>query len=86
MVVVFSHSKHMNIKALADAASEKFDLVLINAPYLDGSPDRNLIAMAADYGFIFTQTDIQAARLTELLKSANCKLIGNIQITNNHPQ
>ena len=52
----FARSKHMNIKALADAASEKFDLVLINAPYLDGSPDRNLIAMAADYGFIFTQS------------------------------
>ncbi len=82
----FAITKHMNIKVLVEAASEKFDLVLINAPYLDGSPDRSQIALAAEYGFIFTQTVTQATRLAELLKSSGCKLIGNIQISDTKPQ
>ncbi len=76
----FAQTKQMNIKPLVEAAIEKFDLVLINAPYLDGSPDRSQIAAAAQCAFIFTQNTTQAKRLAALIKTADCKLIGNIQI------
>lgn len=76
----FTKTKQMNIKPLAEAAAGKFDLVLINAPYLDGSPDRMQIASAAQCGIIFTQNSTQATRLTELMKTTQCKLITNIQV------
>jgi hypothetical protein len=77
----FTKTKQMNIKALAQAAVEKFDLVLINAPYLDSSPDRAQIASAAQCSVIFAQDTTQATRLAALMQASNCKLIGNIQIT-----
>ena len=77
----FIQSGQMNIKPLAEAAVKKFDFTLINAPYLDGSPDRVQIAAAAKAAFIFTQNAEQAHRLAELLKEADCKIIGNFQIT-----
>jgi len=77
----FIQSGQMNIKPLAEAAVKKFDFTLINAPYLDGSPDRVQIAAAAKAAFIFTQNAEQAQRLAELLKEAGCKIIGNFQIT-----
>ena len=77
----FTKTKQMNIKPLVEAAVEKFDLVLINAPYLDSSPDRGQIASAAQCSIIFTQDTRQATRLAALIKASACKLIGNIQIT-----
>jgi hypothetical protein len=76
----FTKIKQMNIKPLAEAAIEKFDWVLINAPYLDGGCDRTQIASAAQCSIIFTQNTTQAARLAALMKAARCKLIGNIQV------
>ena len=76
----FTKTKQMNIKSIIKAAAEKFDLILINAPYLDGSIDRNQIASAAAAAVIFTQTSGQAKRLTKLIKKSNCKLIGNLQM------
>ena len=77
----FIQSGQMNIKPLAEAAVKKFDFTLINAPYLDGSPDRVQIAATAKAAFIFTQNAEQMQRLAELLKEADCKIIGNFQIT-----
>lgn len=76
----FTKTKQMNIKPLVQAAVAKFDLVLINAPYLDGSPDRTQIASAAQCSIIFTQNSTQATRLTEMMKTTQCKLISNIQV------
>ncbi len=75
----FTKTKQMNVKPLVQAAVGKFDLVLINAPYLEGSPDRMQIVSAAQCGIIFTQNSTQATRLTELMKTTQCKLISNIQ-------
>ncbi|MHC5061654.1 MAG: hypothetical protein ACYTFK_11300 [Planctomycetota bacterium] len=77
----FNMTKQMNIKHLVEAAIEKFDLVLINAPYLDSSPDRTQVALAAQCSIIFTQNTAQATRLASLMQASGCKLIGNIQIT-----
>ncbi len=77
----FIQSRQMNVKPLAEAAVKKFDFTLINAPYLDGSPDRVQIAAAAKAAFVFTQNAEQVQRLAELLEEADCKIIGNIQLT-----
>ena len=77
----FTKIKHMNIKPLVEAAMDKFDLVLVNAPYLDSSPDRTQIVSAAQCSIIFTQSTAQATRLAALMQGSQCKLIGNIQIT-----
>ncbi len=76
----FKLTRHLNIGPLTEAAVAKFDYVLINAPYLDGHVDRRQIASVAKYGFIFTNNSRQAARLSELFKDTECKLVGNIQI------
>ncbi|MCK4959354.1 MAG: hypothetical protein KAT00_08130 [Planctomycetes bacterium] len=76
----FKLTRHLNIGPLTEAAVAKFDYVLINAPYLDGHVDRRQIASVAKYGFIFTNDPRQAARLAELFKDTECKLVGNIQI------
>ena len=77
----FTNLKQMIIKPLAEAAEAKYDFVIINAPCLDGSPDQNQIAASAPCGLIFTKSASQIKRLKKILKSANCKLIGNITIT-----
>ena len=77
----FTKTKQMNVKPLVQAAVGKFDWVLINAPYLDGSPDRTQIASAAQCCIIFTQNTAQKTRLTELMKTTQCKVISNIQMT-----
>ena len=77
----FTKIKQMNIKPLVEVAADKFDLVLVNAPYLDSSPDRTQIVSAAHCGIIFTQNTAQATRLAALMQASQCKLIGNIQVT-----
>ena len=76
----FTRSMHMNIKLLVQAATESYDYVLINAPYIESSPDRAQIAMASDCCFIFTKTAKQVERLEELIDEAESELIGNIRI------
>jgi len=76
----FTKIKQMNIKPLVEAAIEKFDWVLVNAPYLDSSPDRTQIVSAAQCSIIFAQATTQATRLAALMKASQCKLIGNIQV------
>ena len=76
----FTKSKRMDIKSLVTAASEKYDIVLINAPHLNGSPDRKRIASSAEYGFIFSRDSEEADNIETLIKGGGCKPIGNMQI------
>ena len=78
----FKKLKNMNLTPLVEAAREKFQYILINAPYLLASPDRDLIANAGQFAVIFTKNAAQAAQLAQVIKSADCKLIANIQLTN----
>ena len=82
----FTRSRHMNIKILVDAASENYDIILLNVPYLESSPDRSQIAAAADFSMIFSKTSQQATRLVDLMETAESRIIGNIQIKDKHPQ
>ena len=82
----FTRSRHMNIKTLVDAASENYDIILLNVPYLESSPDRSQIAAAADFSMIFSKTTQQAKRLVDLMETAESRIIGNIQITDKQPK
>lgn len=75
----FTKLKQMNIKPIVTKAREKFDLILINAPYLAQSIDRKQIASAAQAALIFTESAADATNLAKLIKSSNCALIANIQ-------
>ncbi len=82
----FTRTMHMNVKLLVQAATESYDYVLINAPYLESSPDRVQIAAASDCSFIFTKTDKQAQRLEELIEDTDSELIGNMRIKKKEKQ
>ena len=77
----FSLTKHMNIAEIVEKAEERFDFILINAPALLRSPDYKQITLAARTAFICgnnASTDMK--KLTELMKSLDCRIIGRIKI------
>jgi len=76
----FTKLKQMNLKPIVNKASETFDFILINAPYLPGSPDRKQIVSAAQAALIFSNSAEQAGNLAKLIKASGCALIANIQI------
>jgi len=77
----FTRSRHMNIISLVRAAGEKFDYVLISAPYFTGSPDRVQIAAATEFSFIFTQDSAQGELLDTIIELTNCRILAHYQIT-----
>jgi len=76
----FRKSKQMNIKSLVASASQKYDIVLVNAPHLNSSPDRTPIASSADYGFVFSNSPQEASDITSLIEEGNCKPIANMHV------
>lgn len=76
----FTQIKHMNIKALVQAATERFDCVLLNAPCLTASPDRRQIVSAAQAAIVFGKEDNAASELDNLIKGCNCELIERIEL------
>jgi Mrp family chromosome partitioning ATPase len=71
----FTRFAQMNLRTVIQSASAQFDLILINAPYLDGHPDRKLIASCAKYGLIFCNTKPQFERMQNLLAMGECQLL-----------
>jgi hypothetical protein len=65
----------MNLRSVMQAGWSQFEIIFINAPYLDGHPDRNLIASSAKYGLIFCQTKQQFERLQALMAAGGCQLL-----------
>ena len=76
----FTQPKQMNIKEIAQKASDKFDFILMNAPSLTSSPDRKQIISTAKAAFICTKDATEATKLTQLIKPSDCAVIGQIQI------
>jgi len=76
----FTWLKQMEIRVIVQKALDRFDFILINAPSLVSSPDRRQIISAAQAAFICSKDASEAAKLTELIKPLNCKVIGRIQI------
>lgn len=65
----------MNLRSVIQSAENCFDIILINAPYLDGHPDRGLIASSAKGGLIFCKTTQQFDHLRKLLAQNQCQLL-----------
>jgi len=65
----------MNLRSVIQSAENCFDTILINIPYLDGHPDRKLIASSAKAGLIFCKTTQQFDRLSKLLTQSQCQLL-----------
>lgn len=82
----FIQLKQMNIQEIVQKASDRFDFILMNAPYLVSSPDRMQIISAAEAAFICTKSSSEAARLAELIKPSDCVVIGNIQVPHSNLQ
>jgi Mrp family chromosome partitioning ATPase len=76
----FRKLRQMNIRLLVQKAIEKFDLVIINSPYLASSPDRNQILLSARAVVTFSRDASGAKELAKLIKASDCVLISNIQI------
>lgn len=70
----FIRFNQFNIKTIVQKAAAQYDIVLINAPFLDTHPDRKQIASVAGYGFIHCQTPAQHKRLSHLLNAGGCPI------------
>jgi len=71
----FVRFSQINIRIVTQAAKKHYEVVLINAPYLDGHPDRKFIASSADYGLIFYDKQAQLGRLKTIFSENDCQLI-----------
>lgn len=71
----FVRFSQINIRIVTQAAKKHYEVVLINAPYLDGHPDRRFIASSADYGLIFYDKQPQLGRLKTIFSENDCQLI-----------
>jgi cellulose biosynthesis protein BcsQ len=68
-------------RALDRKSSDRFDLVLINAPYVIISPDRKQIISATRAAFICIKNDSsEMKKLTELMEPLDCTIIGHIRV------
>jgi hypothetical protein len=79
----FEQNKQMNIASIARNIQKQYDLILINAPYLDGHPDRKMIASSARYAFVFANEPAQADRLAKLCAASRCKILGCYKMQKN---
>jgi hypothetical protein len=77
----FSQSKQMNVTEIVEKAEGRFDFILINAPALVRGPDYRQIISAAQVAFICAKNTSEPDKLTKLIKSLDCTIIGHIQIS-----
>ncbi len=79
----FERTRSMNIRAITKNAKNQYDLILINAPFLDGHPDRKLITASSRYAFVFAKETAQVDRLKKLCRAERCKVLGCFRIQKN---
>lgn len=77
----FSDLCQMNLRSIVESAKEKMDFVLINAPTITSSVDRNLIAKTAQCCILFSSNLNEANKLKSLAKDRQCDIIGNMRLT-----
>jgi len=75
----FTRFNQMNLAFIVQKAAESYDFVLLNAPSLVTSCDRNLILNSADAVLTFSNSSVSPI-LDELLCRSNCNVIGGISI------
>ena len=71
----FDLLKQMNLRSLLNAASKKYEHILLYAPYLTVLADRKQIASCSKQAIIFCKGSEKAAQLHRLLKMYDCKVL-----------
>ena len=75
----FTKFNQMNLAFIVEKAAESYDFVLLNAPSLITSCDRNLILNSADAVLTFSNSSVSPI-LDKLIDRSNCRIIGQISI------
>ena len=71
----FDLLKQMNLRSLLNTAAEKYDYILLYAPYLTVLADRKQIASCSKQAIIFHQNSEKTAPLRHLLEACNCRIL-----------
>jgi hypothetical protein len=79
----FAHKNALMIADVVKGARNQFDFIIISAPCLINNSNQRQITVASDCAFIFAQNAQDAAKLSSLMKPANCSIIGNVKVANN---
>jgi len=74
----FDQLRFINLRLLLDAASKKYDYILIYAPYLPVLPDRKQIAFCAKQAIEFSKAKETPSALYDLLKDHRCKIVSQL--------
>lgn len=71
----FSQRRQMDLKSLLTLNQKKYDVILLNAPYLATHPDRVQIVRSAESAVVFVKDKKTADTLTPLLEKGACKIL-----------
>ena len=77
----FRHISKIGIASVVGEAYGEFDFIIISDPYMDESAAQKQVAESAECGIVFAKDAAETGRLTQLLKTSQCSLIGNVQVT-----
>ncbi len=77
----FFHKNMLQLEDVIKGAKNEFDFIIISAPNLDESPKQRQTISAADCGFIFSSDAANATKLSSLMKTAKCSVIGNVKVS-----
>jgi len=77
----FSRVRQMDLKAALAWSENKYDVVLLNAPYLATHPDRGSIIRCAESAVIFAQDKPNAKILQKLLEAGPCKILKMLDLS-----
>jgi hypothetical protein len=77
----FSHKNMLRLADVIKGAKNEFDFIIITASNLDESPKQKQIITDADCGFIFSPDAEDTTKLSSLMKTARCSVIGNVKVS-----
>ena len=75
----FTKFNQMNLTSIVEKAAASFDFILLNAPSIITSCDRNMILNSADAVMTFSNSSLSSI-LDKLIDRSNCRIIGQISI------
>ncbi len=81
----FSHKNMLQIADVVEGAKNEFDFIIISAPNLDESQNQRQTISAADCAFIFATDAANSTRLSSLMKTPKCSIIGNVRVSPKNP-
>lgn len=71
----FDQLRYINLRQLLNTASQKYEYILLYAPYLPVLPDRKYIASCSKQAIVFSKIEDNTFPLCDLLKTCKCRVI-----------